>query len=808
MEVRTSTLSFPRARDIGPRTELAAFNFPRPVRQAVAGLVGTEFGFSPRDDHHLGLVNVRLSTSISNDLVTVEGTFGVRDWSGEYDDDYEGSIQFVLLAELETASVPSNLTITGVEYNQVTQFFRSKLDPTTARPDNAIGLIAGKNTVLRVYVDIQTDPARPTIASISGLLEIRPSGSAIWNPIQPLNGPIPPKSDSAINRRNANDTLNFLIPGAFSRGEVDYRVRVIDAAHPNQSGYTSGLFEGTLQFTNVAPLNVRGVGVHYTGMGLNIPAPTIAALRSTLSFVQKAYPVGQVFVTGFDVIDYNGDFTSTSGGGCGSGWNGLLSKLHDMQGDSNDIYFGLVPAGVPARGFGCGGGDGRVASSLVNATAGRTAAQEIAHAFGREHAPCGNPPNPDPNYPVYDALPSGSIGEFGINDAGVVQDSAVTFDFMTYCGGPSRWVSPYTYEALLQNFPTVLTSPDEGPQAMQSLNELSEGQSTLSEHLFLSFRVYRGGSIEVFPSFHYPSLPTIKSGKWTPYGIELRDRHDKVLQAQRVWLTDPHRNLDSASLDFFKPLPFEEGTARVVFTCDAGEGCERKELLAVDVPSEPPKVRIVSPEGGGQLSGKVRVAWEGQSDDKLLHYLLRYSNNGGQSWRVVAPTLRVTEYIVDLDRLPGGEKCQFQVLATEGIRTGMAISKPFSVPQKPRETTIISPPTGAVVVPGQTVTLVGESFSPDIGSAHPSEMQWSSDLDGQLGVGQEINLSTLRLGLHKISLQTPDGYGGQSITSIQIEVKAPTPHKHTSLTYPDHTSKDHESGQVPYNLEGDAQDGI
>jgi len=256
------------------------------------------------------------------------------------------------------------------------------------------------------------------------------------------------------------------------------------------------------------------------------------------------------------------------------------------------------------------------------------------------------------------------------------------------------------------------------------------------------------------------------------------------------------------------PIPFEEGTARVVFTCDSGEGCEQKELLAVDVPSEPPKVRIVSPDEGGQLSGKVCVAWEGQSDDKLLHYLLRYSNNGGQSWRAVAPTLRVTEYIVDLDRLPGGEKCQFQVLATEGIRTDMAVSKPFRVLQKPRETTIISPPTGAVVVPGQTVTLVGESFSPDIGSAHPSEMQWSSDLDGQLGVGQEINLSTLRPGLHKLSLQTPDGYGGQSITSIQLEVKAPTPRKHTSLTYPDHTSKDHESGQVPYSLEGDAQDGI
>ena len=68
----------------------AFVNFTSPVTQAVAGLTGTDFGFSPRDDHHLGLVSVKLATSIDNDIVTVEGTFGVRDWSDNWDDDYEG----------------------------------------------------------------------------------------------------------------------------------------------------------------------------------------------------------------------------------------------------------------------------------------------------------------------------------------------------------------------------------------------------------------------------------------------------------------------------------------------------------------------------------------------------------------------------------------------------------------------------------------------------------------------------------------------------------------------------------------------
>lgn len=53
MEIRTGTLTFARGRGNGPRSESQFFNFSNSVRQAVAGLTGTNFGFSPRDDHHL-----------------------------------------------------------------------------------------------------------------------------------------------------------------------------------------------------------------------------------------------------------------------------------------------------------------------------------------------------------------------------------------------------------------------------------------------------------------------------------------------------------------------------------------------------------------------------------------------------------------------------------------------------------------------------------------------------------------------------------------------------------------------------------
>lgn len=99
MEVRTNSIAFGRAKGTFPRSQSITVSFPANVRQAVALLTGTDFGFSPRDDHHLGMVDVRVSSSVSGANVTVTATLGVRDWSGNVDDDYEGTVHFAVIAE-------------------------------------------------------------------------------------------------------------------------------------------------------------------------------------------------------------------------------------------------------------------------------------------------------------------------------------------------------------------------------------------------------------------------------------------------------------------------------------------------------------------------------------------------------------------------------------------------------------------------------------------------------------------------------------------------------------------------------------
>jgi len=783
MEIRTGLLTFPRARGSGPRSANAVVNFPRSVRQAVAGLAGTSFGFSANDDHHLGLTNLRLRTQIDDDVVLVEGTLGVRDWSGNWDDDYEGTLGFVVLAELELVQRPSNLSITGLEWNQAIQYFRSQLG-SQARPDNAIGLIAQKDTVARVYVDTQSDPSRPMVSSVSGRLEILARGASSWTSIAPLNPGIAPIRDGQIRRTNAGHTLNFLVPGALGAGEVQYRVRVYDAGHPDQPGFTSPTSSGTVTFREVAPLRARGVGIHYTRDGADIAPATLADLRSTLTFIEQTYPVGDVQITGMDTIDYDGDFTAT-GSGCGPGWGGLLDRLRDMQSDTGDVYYGLLTSAIPTGGvIGCGGGGGRVAAGFVGD--GSTAGQEVGHAFGRRHAPCGNPGNVDSSYPNYAPLPMASIGEVGIDPLGNVHDPNSVVDFMSYCG--PTWISAYTYEGLQMSFPPIGPSPrlerghHEGPHG--------------NEQLFLALTVYRTGVVELKPSFHYPSRRVTQNGEVTSYAVELRDRHNRPMVAERLLLGISEVQLDDAALDLYAPVPFPPDTARVVITCGKKGDCSHRELLSVDVPVEPPRVWFVD-EPKGECSGKRTVRWAAANPaEKTLHYIVRYSADRGDSWRVIQPRTTKSELVVDFDRLPGGQYCLLQVLATEGIRTGSATSQPFSVPKRPREVVIASPGGGTHVHTGESTFLTAEVFSPSFGSAPPHAITWTSDVQGQVGAGRRLDTRVLKPGRHVIRVAAPDGCDGTCSATTVVNVAEPHGHKHTTRTHGHHSEKDHKAGKL------------
>jgi hypothetical protein len=104
-EIRTISFTFPRTEGSGPQTASQSVRFPRDVVNAAVGITGYSIGFSG-DDHHVGRMEVAIESEVTGQAVQVNARLGLRDWSGNWDDPYEGWITAAVIAELALISPP------------------------------------------------------------------------------------------------------------------------------------------------------------------------------------------------------------------------------------------------------------------------------------------------------------------------------------------------------------------------------------------------------------------------------------------------------------------------------------------------------------------------------------------------------------------------------------------------------------------------------------------------------------------------------------------------------------------------------
>ena len=750
MEMRRSSVTFPRMRGSGPRVAQSSINFGRSVQRAVAGLVGFSSGFRG-DDHHLGNLNLRLDTAIDDDVVNVSVTYGLRDWSGNWDDDYHGVIQFVVLADLVPITAPpprGDISIVDMELNQAIQFFRSDqhLDAANARPNNSIPLIARKDTGVRLYVDYDATSGLPVINSLSGTLEVRTSIGSTTLALAPHRR-ITPRRDSTIDRGQVNHTLNFMIPEGWCQGELQLRAWVYDERDPNQK---SGIYERTIRFQDREPLRIFGVGVHYTGQGLNLAAPSITDFENTMIFTEKTFPVPEVFLSGFTTIRFDEDMQANIGDGCGEGFSELLDRLEDLRGDSSDIYYGILPNGVNTGNV---GGCGRSGVGAGFELADETASEEIGHAFGLKHSPCNDthcafiPANQDQNYPDYDSYQSDSIGEFGYDPAAnMVYNPANTYDFMGYSN--PEWVSPYTYLRLTSRFP-MMNGGAASPTAFSLLRaSFFPGSSkTMKQHdnewirkkmmtLFLRVFIDRERNVFLNPSFNFPSLPARPNGTPTDFVTEILDQDGKVLTCQQLITPSAHCRPFCWPKKFSQRIPFPERGETLIIR-------EGDEVIFKQKIPKPPKVKLR--KGFDEKTDSYHISWNAGVEDEEnveLWYLVQWEDDDG-SWRGLQPRSREPEAFIPLWLFRKRKKLSIRVLATTGLATGMA-EDILEIEQSPDESVHLSPSTGSNAVG----TLKVVAFDNSGRSVSDADIIWHDDSGGEIGRGRSVNIHHLAAGQH------------------------------------------------------------
>lgn len=102
MVIQNSSVSFGPFSGSGPRVSNTNVSMPSAVTQATAILTGFISEFSGGNDHHLGMLDVQVSVpagGVSGTAVVVNVTFGLRDWSGNWDDQYDGRVFFTVIGE-------------------------------------------------------------------------------------------------------------------------------------------------------------------------------------------------------------------------------------------------------------------------------------------------------------------------------------------------------------------------------------------------------------------------------------------------------------------------------------------------------------------------------------------------------------------------------------------------------------------------------------------------------------------------------------------------------------------------------------
>ncbi|MFP5228952.1 MAG: hypothetical protein ACLGXA_15140 [Acidobacteriota bacterium] len=781
MEISTGSLDFSQPLSgAGPRTASQTIVFARPVVSATAGLVGYLAEYSGGNDHHVGKLQIQVETQIQNNTVTVNGTFGLRDWSGNWDDPYDGRINFVVVADLQPANAPpprGDLNIEGAELNQAVQFFRSDtyLDAAHQMPDNSIWLIADKNTGVRVYVDWDASAGLPPITNLTGALTVSANGTTLnLTPTNP-GGSITPRAGSEINMAQIDHTLNFMIPGVWCTGTITIRCQVWDAASPAAK---SAAYTRTLTFTEVDPLNVYLVGVsNDPAGGANLAAPTQSDVSTTLIKLSKMYPVGAVNQIGYATLAFNETVTSTSPvtSGCGNGMNDLLDRLNDLRGGSNDIYLGTLPAGLvnsPGNTVGgCAPVGGAVAATFVDwapdPTDDSDPAHEIGHCLGRRHAPCTGgrchpaPSDTDSNYPQYGNFFSDSIGVFGFdptdNVNGVKDPSQIT-DFMGY-SPDDTWISAYTYNSLRgSNFGPVGGGSPSGNRAG---NRAHGRQDVISEILFLGLTISRERKVERRPSFHYPApgLDLCACGRFT---AELLDSDRKTLICATL-----HSDCNRVGCKCWPKvtrdqIPYPAGSRwLVVFEGD-------KAIYEEEIP-DPPQVKI---EGYQQSDGGCTVQWSAaQRGDSGLWYIVQWYDTRSEAWRGVAPRLQNTSLLVPRSLFAKQAVLPLRVLATSGIATGVAEGQATLdgwTQTAPAVALVGANPSAgkAVAIPGVLQATVTDISGRE---ADYSRATWYGNSGAELGRGSSVDLRNLPMGRQTIRFTAPLPEGGFAAGAWLIE---------------------------------------
>lgn len=586
----------------------------------------------------------------------------------------------------------SSIRIRGLEITQGIQVFNEPENPAcrpeSQHPDhifcnNSVPLVAGRHTLLRLYLGCDADcPTTETNVRLRLLKDdqeqmvLNQRLSAAWLP-QVNNLPL---SDL---RLDLDRSLNFKLfpPPAWLSGPITFEIEV----NPEAVEEAPAKLSLTKNFIVRKPLRIAYLPIQHQGL-------SPAELPNLDHWLLRLYPVPDVEYYRLPVPDLVWDKEINKGE--------LLNELlytywlytqHNPAESWPDQLFGWLPqelynggAADPAWCPNCAGPQSsRVAFGGIRPEQDiggpRILVHEIAHNLGAQHAwsPTEQQDNAcfraegvdiqvDPNWP-YDQTPY--IQEVGVdvyNDPLLIYPPNL-YDMMSYCS--NLWISPHTYRKIFAS--SILQ-----PEAVASLSraDFKPQGPTTSSALLVNGMIYPDGTVSRPKVVHLEGdRVSGQTNLITPPGDDycLEIHSDNAILARRCFeagFLNVETGLPTEASPYF--LTFSEINIKQVSKISLYK--DGQELITLMPSQTPPQIRLTFPNSGETLRGRQTLAWQAiDADGDSLTYDVLYSPDRGQRWFPLATRLKETGYTFDVSQLAASQQALIRVIASDGFYVGI-----------------------------------------------------------------------------------------------------------------------------------------